>query len=145
MRYQQCGTGTHPAKRIRALEYGQTIRIPKREWRSFIPVVDDLQIMLDRPDIERAPLDWVRFWLNGPLDDDFTGVKDGPYVVDECAITGDLIVTLPARHCPRCRGAGRYVELPIIVRPRSINGYADASETIEIKWVNCDHKNDYVS
>lgn len=130
------GIGIHPKKQIRMLEYGQKIRIPKREWRSFLPVVDSFrQILLDRPEIERTPLDWIRFWVNGPLDDDFTGVKDGPYIVDECPMSGDLIVTLPIHCCPRCHGSGKYALLP------KYNFGDDVKEFVQIEYIECDHKN----
>lgn len=129
-------------REIGDMPYGTTIRKPRREWIDIIPRADPIrQMMLDRPEIEREPLDWIRFWLNGTSDDDFMVVKHEPYRVGEDLLRGDLIISLPAEFCPKCRGRGVYEVIPDIDMSRSVNGDVPQTSTCTVETVKCNCEN----
>ncbi len=86
------------------MAYGQSWAIERHVWRDIVPHADPLrQLMLavsgHRPETERTPEDWFRFWLNGPSDDDFMVVKTAPYLVRLDDFSGTMVVKLPEDEC----------------------------------------------
>ena len=132
--------------RIGKLGYGQSIAFARDDWMPAIPRADPMQQMFlaaggHRPETERTPLDWVRFWINGTEETDFMRVKHEPFYVRDDPVSGALIVSLPESMCPKCQGRGwtRVWDDDLTASPM-VAGCVPTSEVVFSKPVKCDHR-----
>lgn len=125
------------------MPYGSEYVLDRHQWAAIVPQPDPMRQLLlasagHRPETEREPEDWFRFWLNGTSDDDFMITKREPYRVHIEPVRGRMHIYLPVGYCPKCHGSGRrpkFPELSVCVS----RGMEAVAEAIAIEFEACDH------
>lgn len=130
---------------IQKIPYGSGFCVQRYVWEDIVPRPDPMRQLLlassgHRPETERTPEDWFRFWLNGPTDDDFLKVKKEPYDVEMEIMSGDMIIRLPLKLCPKCHGRGSYQQWPREDSRTFRSATAPMSQTVQIETVQCAHQ-----